>query len=182
MRTSHVKPKDVSDLLAQKGKVYGPASKDGGGIPWTVFKHHRELKSFVHALKVLRTEGCLDKVVFTVEDFVNESPRSYHMGKTIDLARRLERSKWWNTFKKNVVKNLLGPKPRKLGPEVSFIVTPCLGVERMWFTDVFWFFFLCRRLLRSVSFTRSISISVPLTPIGIRLTRSNARLCSPSRR
>ncbi|KAJ4364264.1 hypothetical protein N0V85_009300 [Neurospora sp. IMI 360204] len=105
MRSSHVRPKDVRDLIHRRGRF-------ANEMPYSVFKFFRLFKWSINRLDVLRKKGSLDKVVFSVEPFVNESTRAAERG-TIDLEAMLERSEWFRKFKSETVKHLLCPVPKK---------------------------------------------------------------------
>ncbi|KAK3338313.1 hypothetical protein B0H65DRAFT_533043 [Neurospora tetraspora] len=106
MRSTHVRPKDVRDLLNARARFAN------GVVPYSTFKFFRYFKWSINRLDVLRKKGSLEKVVFSVEPFVNESTRVAERG-TIDLEAMLERSEWFRKFKREALEHLLGPVPKK---------------------------------------------------------------------
>ncbi|EAA26904.2 hypothetical protein GE21DRAFT_6156 [Neurospora crassa] len=106
MRSAHVRPKDVKILIQRKGRFAS------GKLPYSTFKYFRFFSWSINRLDVLRKKGSLEKVVISVEPFVNESTR---VAGTIDLEALLERSDWFQKFKRDTVKCLLAPKKQKIG-------------------------------------------------------------------
>ncbi|KAK1777482.1 hypothetical protein QBC45DRAFT_434242 [Copromyces sp. CBS 386.78] len=110
-RSAHVRPRHVGDLLAAKGMFAGGGFKEQTSFKFFRELHRRKINQLVKELRPkMKSGGCLEKVVFTVEPFVNESLRSYEQG-TIDLKKLLEGSEWWTEFKKEVRKKLDVSKP-----------------------------------------------------------------------
>ncbi|EGO59434.1 hypothetical protein NEUTE1DRAFT_39374 [Neurospora tetrasperma FGSC 2508] len=107
MRSAHVRPKDVKSLIQRKGRFAS------GKMPYSTFKYFRFFSWSINRLDVLRKKGRLEKVVISVEPFVNESTKVADRG-TIDLKALLERSDWFQKFKRDTVKSLLAPKKQKI--------------------------------------------------------------------
>ncbi|KAL0471960.1 hypothetical protein QR685DRAFT_520646 [Neurospora intermedia] len=119
MRSAHVRPKDVKSLIQRKGRFAS------GKMPYSIFKFFRFFSWSINRLDVLRKKGSLQKVVISVEPFVNESTR---IAGTIDLEALLERSDWFQKFKRDTVKCLLAPKKQKIDAksEVGSLLFPFL--------------------------------------------------------
>ncbi|KAA8636472.1 hypothetical protein SMACR_01777 [Sordaria macrospora] len=122
-RTAHVRPGQVRDLIARKNKFAGR------GMDIERFKGFRHLHRYsvnrvVDELKrKMKTGGCLEKVVFTYEPFVNESLDSRERG-TIDLQRLLERSEWWIEWKEEVRRKLGEAEPVKIKKQIEDSIRP----------------------------------------------------------
>lgn len=122
MRSAHVRPKDVKSLIQRKGRFAS------GKMPYSTFKYFRFFSWSINRLDVLRKKGSLEKVVISVEPFVNESTRVADRG-TVDLEALLERSDWFQKFKRDTVKSLLAPtKKQKIDAKsgVSSLLFPFL--------------------------------------------------------